>query len=108
MLNDVRDRSGISPGLEKLEGPVQATQVNPPDEVTETMVGLPEVCPNCGGSDRQEEPFIDENGTLTNLLTVLCTSCGYRFPDIPSLPLSAEADDAEKSLAILPQKDLRE
>lgn len=72
----------------------------------ETAGSLPEVCPNCGCVDREMEPLVDENGTLTNLLEVLCTGCGYRLGEIPLLASSVDAEDSEKSLEILSRPDL--
>jgi hypothetical protein len=87
--------------FEALDRSAQARPAPNSGEMTETTVELPDVCPNCGNPDRVVEPFIDENGTLTNLMTVLCTGCGYRLGDLPALPLAAEAEDAEKSLETL-------
>jgi hypothetical protein len=104
MGSKLPDRTAIERCLEEALGGVDHPSPAPnTEEVTETTVELPDVCPNCGSPDRVVEPFVDENGTLTNLLTVLCTGCGYRLGDLPSLPLSAEAEDAEKSLATLPR-----
>jgi hypothetical protein len=79
-----------------------------PREAPTPSHGIHDTCPNCGSPDRTEEPFVDENGTLTSLLTVLCSGCGYRLGDLPSLPLSPEAEDAEKSLEILPSREPEE
>lgn len=74
----------------------------------ETTGNLPEVCPNCGSIDREMEPLADENGTLTSLLEVICTGCGYRLGEIPLLAPSEDAEDSEKSLEMLPRPDLDE
>jgi hypothetical protein len=106
MLDEARDRTGAGPGSARAGGAVPASPASRPAGLNETAASLPDVCPNCGRSERELEPFIDENGTRTNLLTVLCTGCGYRFGEIAEPPAGAEAEDAEKSLAILPSSDL--
>jgi hypothetical protein len=108
MLDDARGRTGAGSGSAKPEGSDQSAPANQSEAPTDMVPGLPDVCPNCGRSERELEPFIDENGTRTSLLTVLCTGCGYRFGEIPEPPAGAEAEDAEKSLAVLPPKDLGE
>ena len=54
------------------------------------------------------EPLADENGTVTNLLEVICTGCGYRLGEIPLLAPSEDAEDSEKSLEMLPRPHLDE
>lgn len=61
-----------------------------------TLRELAIACPNCGSTDRVTEPMVDENGTLTESLAIICAACGYTFGELPPLPPSEEAEDGAK------------
>jgi len=63
-----------------------------------TLRELAIACPNCGSTDRTTEPMVDENGTLTESMAIICVACGYMFGELPPLPPSEEAEDATKTV----------
>jgi len=63
-----------------------------------TLREMAVACPNCGSTDRITEPMVDENGTLSDNLAIICTGCGYWFGELPPLPPSDEAEDGEKTI----------
>ncbi|SRR5579875_2769811 len=108
MFGDAKNHARAVPGAAGPEAAPQTARAGQTEEQTEEMKGLPDVCPNCGSTEREIEPFVDEDGVLTNLMTAICTGCGYRLGDIPSLPPGAEAEEAEKSLAVVPPREEEE
>lgn len=108
MFGDAKNHAEARPRTAKPEAAAQTEHASQTEERAEMMTSLPDVCPNCGSTEREMEPFIDENGTLTNLMTAICTGCGYRLGDIPSLLPGAEAEEAEKSLEIVPPREPEE